>query len=190
MNANDMVSSTISTRCVFRCIELSTVAFATQQLRAMLRHVHAIMGMHGCISHTLIISMQEGGWDSANLTEQGYNADAEIMLFASNRGEVWEIFHNPLYQEQLAQWGLTTETAWQCAFAFLFRPTPKVAKLFSKEVGALRNHRPLRIGVNIRVGDQSEVTGGPVGNVFRNRYALLCTAPRTARSIFAMRTML
>jgi hypothetical protein len=117
--------------------------------------------------------LQVGGWNTANLTQQGYNADAETMLFASNRGEVFSLFENPLYQDQLAQWNLTTETAWHCAFGFLFRPTNKVAELFRNEISVLSDRRPLRIGVNIRVGDPEEIkiNGVNPSKVFHSRCA-------------------
>lgn len=108
--------------------------------------------------HEFIYNVNDGWpWRDIDLRrEPSRNPDAEVVLIASNRGHTFPLFENPNHNEQLRAWGLTPQTAWQCAFGFLFRPKAGVAELFEKELRVLSDPEPLKIGVNIRVADVDE----------------------------------
>jgi hypothetical protein len=129
------------------------------------------------------------------LHENLWEANEEPTVFvASNRGRSFRLFDNPHHRQQLAAMGLRPETAFGCAFRFLFAPNEATLKTHEAEfqrlarpgtakpwpapkppmmpLGEMAARRlaveeagedpgdieakempPLRIGIQIRVGD-------------------------------------
>lgn len=49
-----------------------------------------------------------------------------VVFTASNRGRTYRLFDNPYHRRALAEMGLRPETAFGCAFRFLFKPNAAV----------------------------------------------------------------
>ncbi|KAG5189463.1 hypothetical protein JKP88DRAFT_301886 [Tribonema minus] len=83
------------------------------------------------------------------------HADAETVFVSSNRGRVFQLFDNPYHKEQLYMMGLRPDTAFACAFHFLFRPNSAVEEAVKQEVERLSStdDTVLKIAVQIRMGD-------------------------------------
>eukprot|EP00271_Cylindrocystis_brebissonii_P005362 TRINITY_DN17373_c0_g1_i1.p1 TRINITY_DN17373_c0_g1~~TRINITY_DN17373_c0_g1_i1.p1 ORF type:complete len:502 (-),score=81.35 TRINITY_DN17373_c0_g1_i1:458-1963(-) len=99
-----------------------------------------------------------------NFSETPDGGQQETVFLASNRGRTYVLFENPNHGEQLRAWGLTPETAFACAFNFLFRPNQAVVHHVEKEMQRLSKPNTLLIGVNVRVGDRvfSDDSGTPL----------------------------
>lgn len=81
------------------------------------------------------------------------HANAEVVFLASNRGGTIRLFDNPHHAAQLRAFGLTPQTAFQCAFKFLFGF--KDADVSESETFSTLAKHPHQnvIGIQIRVGD-------------------------------------
>jgi hypothetical protein len=95
------------------------------------------------------------GFGNANLSD--YAPKIPYIVSSSNRGQVWQLFHNPYHKQQLYAMGLTPESAVPCAFLFLCQPNEVVATYYAPywDRLAAANAAGLTIGIHIRVGDQS-----------------------------------
>lgn len=60
---------------------------------------------------------------------------------------------NPHYKEVFGSLGITAETAYQCAYAFLFRPNREVQDMLRAEARMLLDPKVISIGVQVRMGD-------------------------------------
>eukprot|EP00271_Cylindrocystis_brebissonii_P004218 TRINITY_DN15839_c0_g1_i2.p1 TRINITY_DN15839_c0_g1~~TRINITY_DN15839_c0_g1_i2.p1 ORF type:complete len:504 (-),score=25.03 TRINITY_DN15839_c0_g1_i2:420-1931(-) len=80
---------------------------------------------------------------------------AETVFLASNRGRTYLMFENKHHRRQLDKWGLRQDTAFACAFDFLFRPNAAVRSRVADELAQLSEPDTLKIGVNVRTGDRS-----------------------------------
>ena len=81
------------------------------------------------------------------------HANVSAVVIASNRGRVWDLFDNPHHKKTLLQYGIRPETAISCAFRYLFRPRRVVKDMFRTTWTALGDAQVLKIGIQIRVGD-------------------------------------
>lgn len=52
--------------------------------------------------------------------------DQSVIFTTSNRGRTYRLFDNPHHRRALAHMGLRPETAFGCAFRFLFEPNSAV----------------------------------------------------------------
>ncbi len=52
--------------------------------------------------------------------------DHPVLFTASNRGRTFRLFDNPYHRRALREMGLRPETAFGCAFRFLFQPNAAV----------------------------------------------------------------
>ncbi|TFJ81195.1 hypothetical protein NSK_007463 [Nannochloropsis salina CCMP1776] len=97
-----------------------------------------------------------------------------VLFMTSNRGCTQRIFNNPHYSQKLYDVGLRPETAFACAFRFLFAPSQVTRSAPGWQLAKSRLHPPpnandsmtegqdpsskpenvLRIGIQIRVGDR------------------------------------
>eukprot|EP00953_Heterococcus_sp_UTEX-ZZ885_P001997 1589-Heterococcus_DN1.PRE.4 len=110
------------------------------------------------------------------------HANVSTLFVASNRGRVFRLFDNPYHKKvrylprvidysclfmqafnmyytpqcTLSQMGLRPDTAFACAFNFLFAPNDAVKAAYQYESGRLStstNDDALSIGINFRLGD-------------------------------------
>ncbi|DBB13148.1 TPA: hypothetical protein ACH3X3_004902 [Trebouxia sp. C0006] len=100
---------------------------------------------------------------SENLQDSALVPGSKFLLVASNRGRSIKLFDNPHHRDQLLEWGLTSHTAATCAYRFLFREQQHVLDTFQQDLDLLKNKSVLKIGIQIRAGDNtfSEDTGYP-----------------------------
>ena len=83
------------------------------------------------------------------------HSNAENIIFASNRGRVFRLFDNPYHKNTLKSWGLRPNNAFRCAFNFLFTPNKDTLALADGYAHILKDETILKIGINIRTGDNS-----------------------------------
>lgn len=70
------------------------------------------------------VNKQLNSFQSGNITE---DTDLiNVVQVVSNRGYVYSLFDNPLYNQTLAHMGLKRDTAFSCLFNYLFKLDPKV----------------------------------------------------------------
>ena len=81
-------------------------------------------------------------------------AAAETVVIATNRGRVFRLFDNPHHRAWLLDHGLQPELCIACSFHYLFKARPEVEAMFATAFTALSDPAPLKIGVNVRAGDQ------------------------------------
>jgi hypothetical protein len=75
------------------------------------------------------------------------------VFVTSNRGRVFKVFSNRHHHRQLFHSGMRPDTALGCVWRFLFAPNEHVRHAMLREFTALSAVAPLKISVNIRVGD-------------------------------------
>lgn len=84
---------------------------------------------------------------------------SRTILFTNNQGQLHRLFQNPFYKTRLERWGLRPETAFGCAYHYLFRPTPQVLRIVHTYDNTLTrcapNPKTIVIGIQVRLGDQS-----------------------------------
>jgi len=77
-----------------------------------------------------------------------------VVQFSSNRGVTFRMFDNPFFKRTLFDMGLSPDTAFGCAFNFLFQPNLEMLnRLFFEELKYLQDPFLTKIGIQIRVGD-------------------------------------
>lgn len=80
--------------------------------------------------------------------------DANVIMFASNRGITHNIFDNPFHAKTLLEWGLRRETAFPCIFNYLFRINDNVCsgdcKTIENKLLESGNSGVVRIGIQVR----------------------------------------
>ena len=77
--------------------------------------------------------------------------EANIAEFVTcNAGMIYDLFQNTHYSRQLHRWGVRPETAFSCAYWFLFSPTEAVRSRFAKVEHALAHSNSINIGIQIR----------------------------------------
>ncbi|OUM58117.1 hypothetical protein PIROE2DRAFT_16698 [Piromyces sp. E2] len=104
--------------------------------------------------------------------------DTEALIYRIQNGKLQRIFENVFHKQQLYEMGLRPDTAFGCAFEFLFKPKPDIIDIVKDaydEMKIKRNHylgknsqlltgknylpddglEPLRIGMQIRLGDNT-----------------------------------
>jgi hypothetical protein len=89
----------------------------------------------------------------ARLNPVGH-ANVTTIVVATNRGRVWNLFDNPHHIGELLDFGLRPDTAFACAFRYLFRPRPEVVADFQPTWDRLADPAVLAIGIQVRIGDQ------------------------------------
>eukprot|EP00271_Cylindrocystis_brebissonii_P003049 TRINITY_DN13798_c0_g1_i1.p1 TRINITY_DN13798_c0_g1~~TRINITY_DN13798_c0_g1_i1.p1 ORF type:complete len:554 (-),score=49.59 TRINITY_DN13798_c0_g1_i1:115-1776(-) len=97
-----------------------------------------------------------------DLSKVPRGAEKEQTVFLQfNRGRTYTLFENPVHGPQLRAWGLRPETAFSCAFHFLFRPVPEVLDL-AREARKSLDADPfaVKIGIQVRHGDTSFTAKG------------------------------
>ncbi len=73
-----------------------------------------------------LINQDNSFWSTHDLTRLPRKEARKPYLFmASNRGRVFRLFDNPYHRRALFEMGLRPETAFACAFRFLFAPNAK-----------------------------------------------------------------
>ncbi|GAQ83628.1 hypothetical protein KFL_001550180 [Klebsormidium nitens] len=81
-------------------------------------------------------------------------ADAETVYIQSNRGRTHVLFDNPFHRQQLLDWGLRPDTAFACAYHYLFSLTDRISPEMKREISVLEGAKDaLKIGIMVRVGD-------------------------------------
>eukprot|EP00611_Tribonema_gayanum_P028478 TRINITY_DN7331_c0_g1_i1.p1 TRINITY_DN7331_c0_g1~~TRINITY_DN7331_c0_g1_i1.p1 ORF type:complete len:446 (+),score=61.44 TRINITY_DN7331_c0_g1_i1:44-1381(+) len=82
--------------------------------------------------------------------------DAETVFITSNRGRVFRLFDNPHHKKQLNRMGLRPDTAFACAFRFLFELNAAVKADFAEETGrsSSTDDSVLKIALQMRTGDK------------------------------------
>ena len=78
-----------------------------------------------------------------------------VILFV--QGQLDFLLTNPNYKHLFTEWGLRPETAFGCAFHFLFRPTQAVADSVAVPLNAL--------GFSPRAENPAPVSGHPLSNL-------------------------
>lgn len=76
------------------------------------------------------------------------------VYFTAAAGVTFRLFDNPHLQKKLHLLGLRPEMAHGCAMRFLMQPTAEVQQMFAQETALLNDEGALRIGIQIRFGDQ------------------------------------
>lgn len=99
--------------------------------------------------------------DAGDVAALGGVAPATVL--ASFSGATHRLFHNPRAARRLAGLGLRPDTAFGCAYTFLFAPRPEALALLAPAAARLREPGALRIGLQIRTGDDAFFTPGAVG---------------------------
>ena len=94
---------------------------------------------------------------TGNISE--YKPDVEHLMLALNRGASFQLMenlspNNSANRKALHDFGLKSgQTAYQCAFFFLFKPTMEVERRYINTWTRLADPAPLKIGIHIRAGD-------------------------------------
>ena len=92
-----------------------------------------------------------------------YYPNARTLSVNNNQGQLDMLFKNPHHMHRLASWGLRPETAFGCAFHYLFEPTAATILpvyrpyhvLATQSYGAgSPSKRNISIGIHIRLGDE------------------------------------
>jgi len=73
--------------------------------------------------------------------------------FATHYGRTLQLFDNPHTGRSLYRMGLRPDTAFGCAFNYLFEPHPEALKPYAEELRVLQDPGVLKIGIHIRIGD-------------------------------------
>lgn len=102
------------------------------------------------------------------------NASAPYAFIASNRGRTYAIFDNPAHGPELKRLGLRAESLARCAFHFLFTPNIATQRVMQPYLAALADPQALRIGIQIRVGDQVWGTDGSGATVSLYKHFFDC----------------
>ena len=89
----------------------------------------------------------------SDLNATGRNCSS--VRWTMNHGQLNQLFSNPYHRERLLLWGFHPETAFGCAFNFLFSATDEVLNMLPAAYNALQDETALIIGIQIRVGDHS-----------------------------------
>ena len=77
--------------------------------------------------------------------------EANIAEFETcNAGMIHDLFRNPHHSRQLHTLGVRPETAFSCAYWFLFSPNEAVRRRFAKVETALAHSNSINIGIQIR----------------------------------------
>ena len=103
------------------------------------------------------------------------------VVWRMNQGQLWTLFDNPLYRDQLYQWGFRPETAFGCVMSYLFQMRAETIQVIEPQwkavlqtddpVNHLKNNnhvkehestasshkqqkRTLNIGLQLRFGDR------------------------------------
>ena len=77
--------------------------------------------------------------------------EANVAEFTTcNAGMIHDLFRNARYARQLHRWGVRPETAFSCAYWFLFSPSEAVRNRFAPVETVLANSHSLNIGIQIR----------------------------------------
>lgn len=79
---------------------------------------------------------------------------APHIEFVTHFGLVLPLFDNPFVRRRLYQMGLRPDTAFGCAFNYLFEPHAEVLKPYAAILREVSNPHILKIGVHIRLGDE------------------------------------
>ena len=80
--------------------------------------------------------------------------DVETVYIGSNRGRILSMFDNPYHASSLYDMGLHPDTAFACAFEYLFEPNAAVKSEFRQSMDALmKPSKALKIGIKVRAGD-------------------------------------
>ncbi|GBF99983.1 hypothetical protein Rsub_13115 [Raphidocelis subcapitata] len=99
--------------------------------------------------------------DSGDVASAGGAAPAAVL--ATFTGATHRLFHNPRARARLHAMGLRPDTAFGCAYTFLFSPRPDALALLAPAAARLRAPGALRVGIQIRTGDDAFFTPGAVG---------------------------
>jgi len=105
--------------------------------------------------------------------------DVDALLYRIQNGKLQRIFENVFHKQQLYELGIRPDTAFGCAFEFLFKPKPEIMKIVQNAYEEMKIKRdyymgynsldslgknylpsddgeePLRIGLQIRLGDNT-----------------------------------
>lgn len=87
-----------------------------------------------------------------NLTALAGNVEMAYILLCWPPGYDW-IADNPIYKSRLARMGVKKELMFACAMDFLFGVRPEVLGGFKEELAVLGDAAPLKIGIQLRMGD-------------------------------------
>jgi len=80
---------------------------------------------------------------------------AKRVFISSNRGASSNLANNPYHREQIGKMGLHLETMYGCAFRAIFKPTEALVKHNEQHLKILMDSEPLKIGIVIRVNDET-----------------------------------
>lgn len=119
-------------------------------VRAMPSHVDA--NMYQMLYH-INMDTKLGIYHTGNLTSI-QSPDPTYLIGASNRGWLYALANNPNHKHQLWQMGLTPANSFMCGFFFLCAPAAAVEQYYRVYWEALQDLDTLKIGIQIRVGDQ------------------------------------
>ncbi|ORX44483.1 hypothetical protein BCR36DRAFT_334478 [Piromyces finnis] len=105
--------------------------------------------------------------------------DTEALIYRIQNGKLQRIFENVFHKQQLYEMGLRPDTAFGCAFEFLFKPKPEIINIVQDAYDDMKIKRsyylghksqvlteknylpnddglePIRIGLQIRLGDNT-----------------------------------
>lgn len=106
-----------------------------------------IIAKNVSMENPLIAALHAGNMSS-------FHANERYLGITTNAGVVVKhMVDNPRYQGIFEQMGISANTAYQCAYAFLFSPNLHVRNLFKMEAALLQRPDYISIGVQIRLGD-------------------------------------
>jgi hypothetical protein len=97
-------------------------------------------------------------FETGNLSNLGRGF--EWVLFKAHRGLTYQLFNNPYHKEQLHNWGLRPETAFGCVLNYIVKLQPDIMQHYSAAFRQLSDPSVLKIGMQIRTGDDTLATQG------------------------------
>jgi hypothetical protein len=106
-------------------------------------------------------------FDSANPTRRMYgrldlcNNSKTYLAMVMNRGRTYRLASNPHHKRQLEQIGVPARDLFMCGFFAMCQPVPAVQQYYQKYWDALSEPGILRIGIQVRLGDQAMWANGP-----------------------------
>jgi hypothetical protein len=87
-------------------------------------------------------------------------ANSTFVLMSNNRGKTIRMFENHNYRLRLSRYGLNPDNAFGCILNFLMAPKPQIFAPFYPQLMTMSNMSILRIGIQIRAGDQLLMSNG------------------------------